>query len=86
MYRALVRIERGFAQVVEALEDLRQNKSCRGPAMNAAVLAVYETRAGMLFEVLEALHAHEEREWTRLGRKRMREERRAQLGATERGS
>lgn len=72
-YESLLAIQLGFAQVLGALESLQQRKCYRGPAMKAAVLAVREARAGTLFEVLEVLHAREEREWTSLGRKRARE-------------
>jgi hypothetical protein len=73
IYESLVRIQRGFTQVLDTLETLRQNKSYRGPSINAAVRAVRETRAGTLFEVLEVVHAREEREWSRRGRRRTRE-------------
>ena len=72
-YDSLLAIQLGFAQVLGALERLQQRKCYRGPAMKAAVLAVREARAGMLFEVLEVLHVREEREWTRLGREREHE-------------
>jgi hypothetical protein len=72
-YESLVVIQLGFDQVLEALERLRQHKCYCGPAMKAAVLAVREARAGTLFEVLGVVHARQEREWTRLGRKRARE-------------
>ena len=73
IYESMVRIQLGFAQVLEALESLQQNKSYRGRSMNAAVGAVLETRAGTLFEILEILHAREEREWTRWGRTQTRQ-------------
>ena len=67
-YESLLRIQLGFAQVVDALESLQQHKSYRGSAMQAAARAVREARAGTLFEVLEILREREERKWTRLGR------------------
>ena len=67
-YQALLRIHCGFAQVLDALESLQQHKSYRGPTMHAAARAVRETRAGTLFEILEVLHALEERpDWAASG-------------------
>lgn len=70
IYKSLVRIERGFTRVLQTLAGLQQQKSYQGPSMNSAVRAVREARAGTLFEVLEILHARDEREWIRWGRKR----------------
>jgi hypothetical protein len=69
IYESLVRIQLGFAQILEALENLRQHKTYRGRSMTDAVRAVREVRAGTLFEVLEILHAREERDWITWGRR-----------------
>ena len=73
IYESLVKIQLGFAQILEALNNLQQHKSYRGLTMTAAVEAVRETRAGTLFEILGVLHAREEREWARWGRRQKRE-------------
>ena len=63
IYESLVCMQLGFAQILEALENLQQHKTYRGPSMTDALRAVREVRAGTLFEILEILHAREEREW-----------------------
>ena len=75
MYDALNLINRNFGQILQELEGLRRLNCFRRPASIKSVeLAVNETRAWTLFEILDVLHKHEEDEWTRFGRVRAQRE------------
>jgi hypothetical protein len=77
MYDALNLINRNFGQILQELECLRRLNCFRRPASIKSVeLAVNETRAWTLFEILDVLHQHEEDEWTRFGRVRAQHEQR----------
>jgi hypothetical protein len=68
MYEALNLINRNFAQILQELEALRRlNCFRRQASIKAVELAVNETRAWTLFEILDILHQLEEDEWTRFG-------------------
>jgi hypothetical protein len=74
-YESLTLIDRNFEQILRELERLQQvhRFRCR-PPIKSVELAVRETRAWAMFEILEVLHQREESEWTRLGRVRSRME------------
>jgi hypothetical protein len=73
IYDSLGRIQRGFEEILGELELLQQHKAFRDRRLiKAAVVAVRETQAGTLFEILEVLHEREEHEWTRFARQRKR--------------
>jgi hypothetical protein len=75
MYEALSLINRSFGQILQELEGLRRLNCFRRPASIKSVeLAVNETRAWTLFEILDVLHQYEEDEWTRFGRVRAQRE------------
>jgi len=80
MYEALSLINRSFGQILQELEGLRRLNCFRRPASIKSVeLAVNETRAWTLFEILDVLHQHEEDEWARFGRMRARHDQREAL-------
>jgi hypothetical protein len=75
VYESLSLIDRNFRQVLQELEQLQQHHGFkRRPTINSVELAVKETRAWTLFEILDVLHQREEDEWTRFGRVRGRQE------------
>jgi hypothetical protein len=75
IYESLALIDRSFEQILHEVERIEQLQSSRRQSLIKSVrLAVREARAWTLFEVLEIQHEREEREWTRLGRARSREE------------
>jgi hypothetical protein len=75
-YETLNLINGSFGQILQELERLQQIGGFKGRASIKSVeLAVKETRAWTLFEILDVLHQREEDEWTRLGRVRGRLER-----------
>jgi hypothetical protein len=75
VYESLSLIDRNFRQVLQELEQLQQHHGFkRRPTINSVELAVKETRAWTLFEILDVLHQREEDEWTRFGRTRDRQE------------
>ena len=76
MYEALSLINGSFRQILQELERVQQIDGFQGRASIKSVeLAVKETRAWTLFEILDILHQREEDEWTRVGRARGRLER-----------
>jgi len=69
MYEALSLINGSFGQILQELERLQQLHGFKGrPTIKSVELAVKETRAWTLFEILDVLHQREEDEWTRFGR------------------
>jgi hypothetical protein len=75
MYEALSLINRSFGQILQELERLQQLHGFKGrPTIKSVELAIKETRAWTLFEILDVLHQREEEEWTRRGRARGRRE------------
>jgi hypothetical protein len=82
MYEALSLINRSFGQILQELERIQQIGGFKGRALIKAVeLAVKETRAWTLFEILDVLHQREEEEWTRFGRARSRLDQRDSIPA-----
>src|SRR5580658_9921556 len=74
-YEALNLINRSFRQILQELERLQQLHGFKGrPTIKSVELAIKETRAWTLFEILDVLHQREEDEWTRFGRTRDRQE------------
>ncbi len=74
-YESLTLIDRSFEQILRELQRLQQLPWFRRrPPIKSVELAVRETRAWSMFEILEVLHQREESEWTRLGRKRSRQD------------
>jgi hypothetical protein len=75
MYEALSLVNGSFGQILQELGRLQQIDGFkRRASIKAVELAVKETRAWTLFEVLDVLHQREEEEWTRFGRTRDRQE------------
>ena len=76
IYDSLNVINRSFDEILQELEHL-QHIDCfkRRVPIKSVELAVRETRAWTMFEILEVLHEREESEWSRLGAKRSREDR-----------
>jgi hypothetical protein len=75
IYDALNLVNRSFEQILQELERLQQFDWFRKQApIKSVELAVRETRAWTMFEILEVLHEREEAEWTRFGRARSRQE------------
>ncbi len=76
MYEALGLINGSFGQILQEMERLQQlHGGFKGrPTIKSVALAVKETRAWTLFEILDILHQREEDEWTRFGRVRGRHE------------
>jgi hypothetical protein len=71
IYESLYTINRSFELIIEELRRLQRVDWFRGRSpIESVELAVRETRAWTMFEVLEVLHEHEECAWTRLGRVR----------------
>ena len=71
VYDSLGTINRCFEQILEELERVQQLDWFRGSApMKSVELAVRETRAWTMSEILDVLHQREESEWMRLGRLR----------------
>lgn len=74
-YESLNQINRGFEQIRQELDRIQQHPLFRKRApIQPVVLAVKETHAWVMFEILEILREHEEGEWIRLGRVRNRQE------------
>ena len=77
IYDSLCTINRSFEQILTELERVEQLDWFRGCApLKAVGLAVQETRAWTISEILDVLHQREEREWMRLGRLRSAQEKR----------
>ena len=77
IYETLNIIDRSFGHVLQELERLRQLEGFKGRvSIRSVELAVKETRAWTLTEILDVLHQREESEWARFGRMRSRLERR----------
>ena len=75
IYDSLAVINRAFGQVFIELDQIRQDRRFRKSNLLKSVdLAIRETQAGTLFEILEVLHEHEQQRWARLGRERKRED------------
>jgi hypothetical protein len=75
IYESLNLINRGFEQIRLELERIQQHDLFRKRApIRSVELAVKETHAWAMFEILDVLREHEEGEWTRLGRVRSRQE------------
>jgi hypothetical protein len=75
LYESLSLINRSFEQIHQELDRLQQHDWLRTRApVKSVELAVRETHAWTMFEILEVLREHEESEWTRLGRVRGRQE------------
>lgn len=80
VYESLCTIDRSFEQVLRELERLDHLDCFRGRApLKSVELAVRETRAWTLSEILDVLHEREEGEWMRLGRLRGAQEKPQQL-------
>jgi hypothetical protein len=76
IYRSLKIINRRFEKILQEFERIQQLDCFRKqPAIKSVELAVKETRAWTMFEILEIVHGREESEWTRFGRRRSHEER-----------
>jgi hypothetical protein len=68
-------VARSFDEILKELERLQQLHWFRGRSpIKTLELAVKETHAWTLFEILEVLHERAEVEWTRYGRMRRMEE------------
>ena len=82
MYDSLAKISQGFEQILQELERIQQFDwfRARGP-IKSAELAVRETRAWTVSEILDVLHQQEEVEWMRLGRLRSAREKLLERGA-----
>ena len=77
IYDSLCTINRSFEQILTELERVEQLDWFRGCApLKAVGLAVRETRAWTISEILDVLHQREERGWMRLGRIRNSEDER----------
>jgi hypothetical protein len=77
LYDSLGTISRSFDQILQELQRLQQLDCFRGRAPIKSVdLAVRETRAWTLSEILDVLHQREECQWMRLGRLRRTHEKR----------
>jgi hypothetical protein len=75
IYEALNLINGSSGQILQELERLQQVDGFKGrESIKSVELAVKETRAWTLFEILDGLHQREEEEWTRFGRTRDRQE------------
>ena len=75
LYESLSMINRSFEQINQELDRLRQHDwFLKRAPIKSVHLAVLETHAWTMSEVLEVLREHEEGEWTRLGRVRSRQE------------
>ena len=75
VYDSLNVINRSFDQILQELERLQKADCFRRQApIQSVELAVKETRAWTMFEILDVLHEREESEWMRIGRKRIRQE------------
>ena len=75
VYESLWIVNQGFEQILRELAQLQKSNWFRGRRVIKSVdLAVRETQAWATFEILEVLHERVEREWTRLGRMRDRQE------------
>jgi hypothetical protein len=76
VYEALAGFNRNFEQVLQDLERLATldlfTERWQRRAFKACRATLEEMRASANFEVIEVLHLTEEREWTRLGRRRRR--------------
>jgi hypothetical protein len=74
IYDAIAVVNRSFDQILQNLERLQQF-DCFGKRtpIKSVELAVKETRAWTMFEIMEVLHEREESEWTRYGRKQARQ-------------
>jgi hypothetical protein len=81
VYEALAGFNRNFEQVLQDLERLATldlfTERWQQRAFKACRATLEETRAWANFEVIEVLHQTEERDWTRLGRRRQRREKRS---------
>ena len=74
-YDSLNTIARNFEEILKALDRLRQlDWFRRRSPIKTLELAVRETYAWTLFEILEVLRERAESEWTNYGRMRSREE------------
>lgn len=74
-YSSLNTIERNFEEILQVLDCLQQlDWFRRRPPIKTLELAVRETRAWTLFEILEVLRERAESECTKYGRMRSREE------------
>jgi hypothetical protein len=75
LYESLTLVNKGFEQIHQELERMREHEWFRGKGpFKSLEQGVKETHAWVMFEVLEVLREHEEGEWTRLGRARVRQE------------
>jgi hypothetical protein len=74
IYESLSLINRSFEQILQELERIQQHDSFRKRApIKSVELAVRETHAWTMLEILEVLREREEGEWMRLGRRRGRQ-------------
>jgi hypothetical protein len=81
VYESLYTINRNFGQILQELERLAQlDWFGRRAPLKSVGLAVRETRAWAMSEILDVLHQREEREWMRLGRLRNAQEKRLERG------
>lgn len=68
-------VARSFEEILKELERLQQlHWFRRRSPIKTLELAVKETHAWTMFEILEVLHERAEAEWTRYGRMRRMEE------------
>lgn len=73
VFEALSAIDRSFEEILGELERLQKLHWFRKQEpVKSVALALRETHAWTLFEILEILHARAEQEWTRLGHMRSR--------------
>lgn len=73
IYESLNLINRSFEQIHQELDQLQRHDWFRKRApIKSVELAIRETHAWTMFEVLEVMRECEEDEWTRLGRARSR--------------
>ena len=74
-YDSLNTVARNFEEILKALDRLqRLDWFRRRSPIKTLELAVKETQAWTLFEILEVLRERAESEWTKYGRMRSREE------------
>src|SRR6266852_2006923 len=75
-YETLFTLNQGFENVLADLQRLQRLPFFRPEFLREFQVMVEETRAGVNFELVEALHSREQDDWTRFGRLRQQWEKR----------
>jgi hypothetical protein len=77
VYESLCKVNRSFEEILREFERLKQFEWFRGPSpIKSVELAVKETHAWTMFEILDVLQKRQENEWMRLGRIRATQDKR----------